>query len=160
MKEKDFEGNVKAYLARLDKRQLESFAPFETLIYGCREGLDLQIMALRDGKDTGPLTYESIRGLVLLNQDSAPSKNATGASAIKITLHHFSSVDVNDRDSLMTLTLNYIWKEMHCSAVRVNLYHLKDENGSLRADVDIKKLLKEHKFKWKTVKNDTATGSR
>jgi len=57
------------------------------------------------------------------------------------------------------MALEYIWKNTHCSAIRLNLYHIKNkENGEFRVDPDIKELLKSRKFKWKTVINDNVTG--
>jgi len=37
---------------------------------------------------------------------------------------------------------------------------MKQEDGTLKADPEIKTLLKVRKFRWKTVKNDVATGLR
>lgn len=62
---------------------------------------------------------------------------------------------------MLDQALDYIWKETHCSAVRLNLYHIKNkESGQLKADPEIKALLKERKFKWKTVQNDVDAGTR
>ena len=62
---------------------------------------------------------------------------------------------------MIDLTLNYIWTRQHCKAIRINLYHIKNkETGAIQADPDIKAILKLNKFRWKTVINDTVTGSR
>ena len=62
---------------------------------------------------------------------------------------------------MLDLTLNYIWTRQHCKAIRINLYHIKNkETGAIAADPDIKAILKLNKFRWKTVINDTVTGSR
>lgn len=49
---------------------------------------------------------------------------------------------------------------MHCSAIRLNLFHFKHQDQSIKADPQIKLLLKQKGFKWKTVKNDVASGHR
>jgi len=59
------------------------------------------------------------------------------------------------------MVLEYIWKETHCSAIRLNLFHIKNkDSGKLAADPSIKALLKSRKFKWKTVINDDTSGQR
>jgi hypothetical protein len=59
------------------------------------------------------------------------------------------------------MVLEYIWKETHCSAIRLNLFHIKNkDSGKLAADPSIKGLLKSRKFKWKTVINDDTSGQR
>jgi len=37
---------------------------------------------------------------------------------------------------------------------------MKGPDGSIKADPEIKILLKERRFKWKTIKNDNNTGER
>jgi hypothetical protein len=65
------------------------------------------------------------------------------------------------REILLDQALAHIWKETCCSAVRLNLYHIKnEENGQLKADPEIKQILKKRLFKWKTVQNDQETGTR
>ena len=48
------------------------------------------------------------------------------------------------------MAMDYVWKFMHCAAVRMDLYHFKAEGtDQLKADQDWKKILKAKKFKWK-----------
>jgi len=56
--------------------------------------------------------------------------------------------------------MEYIWKHTHCAAIRINVYHLKQADGTVKADPEIKSLLKAKMFKWKTVINDMNTGLR
>ena len=77
-----------------------------------------------------------------------------------MTLHHISTVKKENKDSIFDLALEFIWKYSHCDAIRLNLYHIKNSDGQLKADPEIKALLKIKKFKWKTVINDQATGVR
>lgn len=51
---------------------------------------------------------------------------------------------------------------MFAETIRIDLYHFKDESGSLKANQDIKVSLGMEKkgFKWKTMLNDPASGMR
>lgn len=77
-----------------------------------------------------------------------------------MTLHHISSINRDNRNEIFDQALKYIWKHTHCSAIRINLFHMKGPDGSIKADPEIKILLKERRFKWKTIKNDNNTGER
>lgn len=48
---------------------------------------------------------------------------------------------------------------MHCSIIRLSLYHYEAE-GKLQVNHMLKDLLKSRGFKWKTVINDVKTGQR
>lgn len=107
----------------------------------------------------------NIKGLVILNQDSAPVKSlSSGGKEImkmKIILQHISCLNLSRRSEIMDKALEYINRETHCGAVRVNLFHIKHgDTGQLKADPGIKAILKERKFKWKTVQNDNELGTR
>jgi len=76
-------------------------------------------------------------------------------------LHHISAIRKEDREILFDQALEFLWKYSHCDAIRLNLFHIKNnETGKTLADPEIKAILKLKKFKWKTVINDTATGQR
>ena len=74
---------------------------------------------------------------------------------MKVVLHHISTIDLSQRELIFSKTLDFIWRHTHCSAIRLNLYHIIDpDTGKQAADKEIKALLKSKKFKWKTVKNE------
>jgi hypothetical protein len=57
--------------------------------------------------------------------------------------------------------MDFIWNNLYCSNVRVEIYHLKDEASSkIQADPDVKNAFTKCGFKWKTLSNDPATGKR
>jgi len=63
-------------------------------------------------------------------------------------------------DSLEKLC-QYIWKEIACDHVRVEIIHIKDEaTGKLAADPGVKTAYAQKGFKWKTLSNDPTTGKR
>ena len=160
MRESDLRSNLGHYLARLDDTQRNSFAPLDTLIENALDGLDVHILALRKVSELRNNDLAGIHGLIVFNQDSNSFKVQADRTAIKVTLHHISATNKDNRNEIFDQALKYIWKHTHCSAIRLNLYHVKGQDGSFMADPEIKMLLKARKFKWKTVKNDVATGHR
>jgi len=77
-----------------------------------------------------------------------------------VLLHHISVVKKELLEFIFSQALEFIWKYSHCAAIRIHLHHFKQEDGSLKADPDFKKVLKANKFRWKTVTNDMETGLR
>lgn len=75
-------------------------------------------------------------------------------------MHHISVINKENKNEIFDQALKYIWQHTHCSAIRLNLYHFKLPDGTIKADPEIKQLLKSRRFRWKTVKNDQATGLR
>jgi hypothetical protein len=49
---------------------------------------------------------------------------------------------------------------MHCSMIKINLYHYENSEGKLQVNINLKNLLKSKGFKWKTVINEASTGHR
>jgi len=57
--------------------------------------------------------------------------------------------------------MEFIWKNVDCSNVRIEIYHMKDEaSGKFQADPDVKNAFTKCGFKWKTLSNDPITGKR
>ena len=77
-----------------------------------------------------------------------------GKASKKIVLQHISAIEKADVDILFDQALEFLWKYSHCHAIRLNLFHVKYPDGSIKADPEIKAILKLKKFKWKTVVND------
>lgn len=72
---------------------------------------------------------------------------------------HLSSVESQNYEELLDLGLDYIWKIMHCASIRIFLHHYKQDD-KIKVNDEIKALLKQRRFKWKTLKNETSTGMR
>lgn len=118
-------------------------------------------MVLKDTKDKDAGKDAQIRGLVIFNQESLSTKLPNGRAAVKVQLHHLSTIDLQNRETILDMAMDYIWKFMHCAAVRINVFHFQAPGADqLRPDPELRKMLKDRKFKWKTVINDTETGSR
>ena len=121
--ESNYKQKVGEYLSKLDPAQRSSFAPLEKLIADSLDGLDLHILVLKDTKDKDAGNDAHIRGLVIFNQESLSSKLPNGRAAVKVLLHHVSAIDQQNRETIFDMAMDYIWKFMHCAAVRVNVYH-------------------------------------
>ena len=107
-----------------------------------------------------------VKGLLIFNQENsgfqqnkptvdeaAMKVNVTRAS--KIILHHLSSVDENVLEEFMDLGLDYIWKTMHCSHIKINLHHFMQDDDKnpgqqkLMGNKTLKSILKARTFRWK-----------
>lgn len=49
---------------------------------------------------------------------------------------------------------------MHCSSIRIYLHHYLHNDDKIKVNEEIKGLLKQRRFRWKTLKNETSTGMR
>jgi hypothetical protein len=61
-------------------------------------------------------------------------------------------VDESEFESILDLGIDFIWKTMHCAAIRIPLIHVTiGEEMKSCANPAIKSLLKARKFRWKTL---------
>lgn len=105
-------------------------------------GYDTHFLQLSNSK-------KQFKGLLVFNQDAQDSK--------RVNLLHLTSISAFE--DVLDLSLDYIWKTMHCQSIRVYLHHFV-QDGVLKVNEEIKSLLKQRRFKWKTLKNETSTGMR
>ena len=57
------------------------------------------------------------------------------------------------------VVIEFIWKHVQCSNVRVEIYNLKDEaTGQSKVCPEVKAAFTKNGFKWKTLSNDPHTG--
>ena len=116
---RDPNGPIYTYLKRISKLQRESFGEPKRMIEKSLEGYDLHIMVM---VEEGEENYDenSINGLVIFKQEAIAFKNTHGTSTTRILIHHVSPIFEEQRQSVFDLTLEYIWKHTHCSAIRLN----------------------------------------
>lgn len=71
---------------------------------------------------------ERVKGMVIFSQDttvkSFPVINEEDAKVdikreTKVLLHHLTAIEDDNQEEILDLGLDYIWKTMHCSAIRV-----------------------------------------
>lgn len=124
------------------------------------DGTDLHVLAFKNVNQIETLNPNMVQGLIIFNTDANSFKVQADRTAIKVTIHHISVINKDNKNEIFDQALKYIWLHTHCHSIRLNLYHFKDADGKLKADPETKQLLKSRKFKWKTVKNDMETGLR
>lgn len=57
--------------------------------------------------------------------------------------------------------MNFIWRRIHCEHIRLEQFHVKnEETQKLAADNGLKEALKAEKFRWQSLINDPVTGKR
>lgn len=126
------------------------------------EDFEFRVVAITSKESQSQLDANSILGLLLFEQE-VPDPEKMPEDKInrnKVSIRHITSIDRKNLEEMFDLSLDYIWKTVKTPAIRVNLYHYREEDGKLKADKEMKNLLTERKFKWKTVQNDMNDGSR
>lgn len=89
----------------------QTFAPVDTLISEAYLGYDTHFLQLTNQK-------KEMRGLLIFNQDSQ--------DATRVNLYHVSALDDSNKlEEVLDLSLDYIWKMMHCNSIRISLHHFK-----------------------------------
>ena len=85
----------------------------------------------------GNSVADRVKGLLVFNQESTlvnkPVVDETKPSLkmekqTKVMLHHLSAIDENVLEEFVDLGLDYIWKTMHCSAIKINLRHYMQDD--------------------------------
>ena len=52
----------------------------------------------------------------------------------KVLLHHISAIDDSQIEVFLDMGLDYIWKTMHCSIIRVSLHHFTQYDPKTEKD--------------------------
>lgn len=123
----------------------KSFGPIDYLIEEATNGYDSHFLQLTNSK-------KEVKGMMVFNQASN--------EPTRVNLFHLSSVDTSSYEEVLDLALDFIWKTMHCSSIRVFLHHFRQAEDKMKVNEEIKALLKQRRFKWKTLKNEVSTGMR
>lgn len=143
-----------SYLNRISQTQRECFGGRSEMIKRAQEGYDLHVMAMVEENMIEQPNFANILGLVIFSQEAGPFKNENGKSAIRVIIHHVSSVYEQQRNAIFDLSLEYIWKHTHCCSIRINMYHFSLDGGIPRCDEVFQQFLKARGFKWKSLQND------
>lgn len=117
---------------------------------------------------------DRVKGLLVFNQDSTMVRKpeidevnlkVSYQRETKVTLHHLSAIDDSLLEECVDLGLDYIWKTMHCSVIKINLHHyMQDDEKNpgqqrYKGNETLKSIFKKRLFRWKTLKNEM-NGSR
>ncbi len=84
----------------------------------------------------------------------------TASNEFRVYVRHLSATSMENYADVIQLCLTYIWENIYCQNIRIELLHLLQENGRFQAEPEIKKLFASQGFKWKTLSNDPVTGLR
>lgn len=115
------------------------------LIDEAMNGYDTHFLQLTNPK-------REVKGILVFNQDAS--------EPTRVNLLNVSTLDMTSYEEVLDLALDFIWKTMHCASIRVFLHHFKHADEKMKVNEEIKALLKQRRFKWKTLKNETSTGQR
>jgi hypothetical protein len=78
-----------------------------------------------------------------------------------VFIRHLTTINASRLNDAISIVLEFIWMNLNCSNVRVEIFHLKDpESGHIKVDMEIKNAFSNSGFKWKTLTNDRITGKR
>lgn len=140
---------MQTYLAsKIQTRVAHSFYDYEQLVEKQNHGYERHFIKL-----TAPGNKE-IQGVALFNIDH------TAAGEYRGYIRHLSTVDISKMQRAVEQVVEFMWKTVYCQHIRVELYHLKEEDGKMQADPDVKNAFAKCGFKWKTLTNDPHTGKR
>ncbi len=86
---------------------------------------------------------------------------AEGESERKVFINHLSTLSPSLLEPALSLALSFIWTNITCSVIRVELTHIKEEGTSkVKMDPHIKSVFANCGFRWKALSNDPVTGKR
>ena len=102
-----------------------SFAPAKELIGTAMGGYDAHFLALVDSENANQaLNINSMRGLLVFNQDSATGVDVEGNKTTKVSINHISCVNISELELIFDLALDFIWKTMHCASIRIQCHYI------------------------------------
>eukprot|EP00347_Sterkiella_histriomuscorum_P021246 403334687 len=149
LKESEFPLMMKNYMSTLDVRMLQSFYDCDLLVQKQDNGYERHYLKLINEKTNQQ------EGIAIFNIDH------TMQNEQRAFIRHVSTKNFSYLQQALTQVMDYIWKYVDCSNIRVEIYHQKDEaSGKIQADPDIKNAFTKCGFKWKTLSNDPVTGKR
>jgi hypothetical protein len=124
----------------------KTFANVDSVLTDVMLGYDPHLLQL-----TTP-SKEGIHGMLIFNQDSS--------EPTRVNLFHVSSVSESKFEEVLDMSLEWIWKTMHCTKIRVFLNHYThaQEENKLMVNENVKNALKQRRFKWQRLGNDPVTG--
>lgn len=145
--EKEFPTYMRDYFKKIDQRLVHSYYDVEQLLMKQENGYERHYVKL--------MHKGAMCGIALFNCDQTTPNEFRGY------IRHVSTLDFSHIGTAVEQVMEFIWKYMYCTNVRVEIYHMKDEaSGKVQADPDVKNAYAKQGFKWKTLSNDPHTGKR
>lgn len=147
IKESELEEFLNKYISAIDSRLLNSTYEIKQLITKQSFGYERHYFKI--------MKSGQIEGVAFFNIDHTDSNDW------RVFIRHISLKDISLLEKAIRLVVEYIWKYVYCSNIRVEIFHIKDQQtGQMKVDPDIKTAYTNCGFKWKTLTNDPHTGKR
>ena len=147
IRENELSTFLEEYLPRLDEGIRTTFKINETAVLNGFEPYFLKFVRKSETETSD--AQQEIEGLVVFNIDPRIHDR------VRLNLHHVSTVAREDFSEGLKLCMEFIWRRVYCDEVRVALVHLKNAEGKLVVDTELRDVLKnEQRFKWKTLTNE------
>lgn len=158
LNELEFSQHFNEYVLEIPEQMLKSFCHVDRCIELMQSGYSPYYLRLVDpsARSQG---VAATQGLACLNIDHKCF------SEKRAYIHHLSTRDMASFQDALNLVLHFIWTNLDCDTVRIDLYHYEQMmNGSMKqqANAELKTVLAMNKkgFKWKTLQNDPRSGVR
>jgi hypothetical protein len=149
MSEPQFWSFMKNYMDhRIDAKLLHSFYDYDLLMKNQTDGYERHFLKL-----TAAGTKETL-GVALVNVDY------TAQGEYRAYIRHLTTTDAAKIQTAIDQVVEFIWKNIYCQHIRLELYHQTDAAGKIQADPEMKAAFTKVGFKWKTLTNDPVTGKR
>ena len=101
------------------------------------------------------ITFEDkIHGLACIGYD----KSLPGSH--RCYIRHLSTIMADQLEKALSAVVEFVFGNIPCDHVRVEINHFKDNNGNLKVDNSVKSVFTSLGFRWKTLNNDPLTGKR
>jgi hypothetical protein len=121
LEEKEITDNLQHYFEHLPGHLRHSFAPIPVLLDQLMSCYDPHLLVYKTVKSP------SMSGLIAFNVDTMVQKQTEKQT--RVNLYHLSAlIDDESFPGFVDEALNYVWKHMHCSVIRLSLYHYAEDD--------------------------------
>lgn len=152
--EEEIEGFLEVYLRKISPEIKESYPMMAEILKRTHNSPEPYFMIYSSDltKNAFDLLKEGIEGLTIFCRESNPNNK-------RITILHASSIGNLKVSKFIELIIEYIWKTVNCSEIRVELTYLR-QGENFEPFSELKKAFcEDNKFKWKTLLNDSTKES-
>eukprot|EP01022_Parablepharisma_sp_SALTPOND_P001249 TRINITY_DN105925_c0_g1_i1.p1 TRINITY_DN105925_c0_g1~~TRINITY_DN105925_c0_g1_i1.p1 ORF type:complete len:493 (-),score=44.28 TRINITY_DN105925_c0_g1_i1:1246-2724(-) len=149
------------YQAKVSEKFIKSYSPLEQLLEKTQTGYNpiwLCYASERYAKEGASRLLENnsidnaVHGFAVFHIDPASQIRS------RVLILHASvsdeSTDPKKLPEFLRQLMEYIWKNVNCDEIRIELSHFTQEDGKLAAYSALKDALQELKFRWKTLISD------
>ena len=164
---------VEKYTERLGDNLRKSFSKPKALVTEAMQNYDPHFLFIMSSNNSLP-AEDRVKGMLVFSLDTSLKKDpvvdvekcsVSFNRITKVNLHHITALDESQFDVLLDLALDFIWKTMHCSVIRVKLHHFeqydaKTERNKLMCYDLLKQQFKKRVFRWQQLINDSINNLR